>query len=133
MRPQERKRAASLAAPFCQGHCQKSDARIFRLKFLRQERNCPLCRRTQQSGSTPKRCNNLTHLDLLLNINERYVHALRHGSPDATGNGPGELTGRERADKDGPRPQSSMPAFSQLWRGCGISLVTYCRFSSVSS
>jgi len=82
---------------------------------------------------TPKRCNNLTHLDLLLNINERYVHALRHGSPDATGNGPGELTGRERADKDGPRPQSSMPAFSQLWRGCGISLVTYCRFSSVSS
>lgn len=44
MRPQERKRAASLAAPFCQGHCQKSDARIFRSKFLRQEWKCRLCR-----------------------------------------------------------------------------------------
>lgn len=41
--PKSGKRAASLAAPFRQGDCQKIDARIFRAKFLRQDWKCRLC------------------------------------------------------------------------------------------
>lgn len=65
------KRRRELSRPF--EECQKIDAKIFRSKFSVKDGRVVCVEEHNQMMPTPKRWNNSTHLDLILNmIDERF-------------------------------------------------------------
>lgn len=65
MRPQKRKGRRELSRPF--EECQKINAKIFRSKFSVNDERVVCVEEHHRMMRTPERCDNSTHLDLILN------------------------------------------------------------------
>ena len=69
MRPQKRKRRRELSRPF--EECQKINAKIFRSKFSVNDESVVCVEEHNRMMPTPERCDNSTHLDLIIPLLSR--------------------------------------------------------------